>query len=208
MATYAPLQTPFEFDDRSGVTRSLYGCSVAGRFEFFERLQEVEARLKALDQKRSWQELYDSDRRLRFLINRCLKLNGIKLSWVTLDMVEQLIFHRLDPDAETWEEGWLISINRPTKAPAPAAKPMTIEDILAAISTHTPSLQEAIALTNPETGMPAQQLLDLLEARGKIMEQADPAKKEKAAVESGKRKAVEAFQRMQEKRHKADAGGA
>lgn len=194
MPTFAQLQTPFEFEDRSGVMRTLYGCSVVGRFEFFERLQQIEARFRELPNDRSWQQLYEADRRLKFLIDRCLTLNGIELDWVTLDMVEQLLFHRIED--ELYEEGWLISLNQPKKPPSAGAKSMTLEEILAAVSTHTSSIKEAIDLA--ET-LPANQLMDLLEARARLIEMSDPVKKKEFNKKEGKRKAAEAFKRMQDK---------
>lgn len=84
-----------EFEDRFGVIRSLAGCSLMGRQEFFERLQQLQARIDALPEAATVAELYDTDSRFRHYCDRCLILNGIDPDWLTVGMLPDFLFVRV-----------------------------------------------------------------------------------------------------------------
>jgi hypothetical protein len=45
-----------------------------------------------------------------------LQLNGIDLDWLTLDMVEQFVFHRFDSETQEYKAGWLVALNQPKQS--------------------------------------------------------------------------------------------
>jgi hypothetical protein len=150
-----------EFVDRSGVTRSIYGCSLVGRFEFAERIQQLQSILDEYPVSRL-EELYEGNRQFHFAVDRVLSLNGIDPDWVTLPMVEQLLFVRAGGDS-----GWLVELNtRLTPGASAGGDAATLSDVLAALSLNCESLSEAIDLA---TKMPANLLLDTIEAKGQLL---------------------------------------
>jgi hypothetical protein len=166
----------FEFSDRHGRTRSLFGCSTIGIFEFNERLTEIQSVLDEALETETWQEIYLRNSRFQFLVQRCLKLNGIKPKWVTLGQVETLLFRR--PSSEGWEVGYLVELNRPKNSGGTQATEgsATLEEVIAAIATHTATLTEAFELA---AQVPANQLQAVQKARNEQAKEQIPEAKAK-----------------------------
>jgi hypothetical protein len=165
----------FEFSDRHGRTRTLFGCSTNGIFEFNERLAEIQSILDAALETETWQEIYLKNPRFTYLVKRCLKLNGVKPKWVTLDQVEVLLFRRETPQG--WGVGWLIELNRPKSSEGKQAdEPATLEEVIAAIATHTATLTEAFELADT---IPANQLQAVLKAKNELTKEQVPEAKAK-----------------------------
>jgi hypothetical protein len=154
-----------ELIDRSGIVRSIYGCSLIGRFEFIDRQTEIKAILDSVADDETWQQLYLSNTQFRTSIDQCLTLNGLDPDWLTPDQIEQLLFARLDGD--TWKAGWLTELNnRESKATGGESIEATLPNMLAYVSLACESLIEAIELA---TNMPGNLLLDTIEARGEML---------------------------------------
>jgi hypothetical protein len=160
----------FEFIDRTGVVRTIYGCSTTGIFEFHDRLSQIETLLANAPDTQTWQELYLSDAYFAHCIRSALILNGIDPDWVSLDQVHRLLFPH--ETAQGWEEGILIAINAP-RTSGKAEKAATLGEVIGAIATHT-TLDKAIELA--ET-VPVKQLQAVMKAK---------VDGEKAAVDGGK----------------------
>lgn len=159
---FAPLA---EFVDRSGVTRSIYGCSLIGRFEFIDRQEQLKAMLDAAIEGETWQDLYLNNRSFSNAVDRCLTLNGIDPDWVTPESIEQLLFARFE-DGE-WKSGWLGELNaRESKQSAGEGIESTLPNLLALVSLSCDSLNEAIELAS---NMPGNLLLDTIEARSELL---------------------------------------
>ncbi len=154
-----------EIVDRAGMVRSIYGCSLLGRFEFIDRQEQIKAILDSTSDESTWQELYISNTQFRTSIDRCLMLNGLDPDWLTPQHIEQLLFARLDGD--TWKAGWLTELNtRKSKATGGESIEATLPNMLAYVSLACESLTEAIELAN---NMPGSLLLDTIEARGEML---------------------------------------
>lgn len=155
-----------EFIDRSGIVRSIYGCSLIGRFEMIDRQTQIKDILDSSPDSTSWQELYISNTQFRTSIDRCLTLNGLEPDWLTPEMIEQMLFVRLDGDA--WKAGWLTELNaRESKAVSSGDSiESTLPNMLAYVSLACESLSEAIELAS---NIPGNLLLDTIESRGEMM---------------------------------------
>lgn len=169
---FAPVA---EFEDRSGIVRAVSGCSISGRFEFFDRLKQIESLLQTAEAGESWQELYDRDKRFRHCIDRALLLNGVDPDWVSLDMVEQFLFHRLDEATQEYKAGWLVELNQSKQSSQPKAAPLSLTDIIAALSIQA-GIADAIATV---TQLPADLAGGVLEERDRLMDTGKDGKPKK-----------------------------
>ena len=159
---FAPLA---EFVDRSGVTRSIHGTSLIGRFEFVDRLEQLTSMLDAAIDGETWQDLYLNNRAFANAVDRCLTLNGIDPNWVTPESIEQLLFARFE-DGE-WKSGWLSELNRrESKSSKGEGIEPTLPNLLALVSLICDSLSEAINLASD---MPSGLLLDVIDARSELL---------------------------------------
>jgi hypothetical protein len=148
-----------EFADRTGVIRQTGGCSLAGRFEFSQRLEQLQELLEGLPPERAWADEYERNGRFKHTIDRLLDLNGLKVDWLTLDMVSALLFGRVDEDGNILS-GWLIELNQGYgKA---GSEPATLAQSIAGLSE---SLIEALELAQE---LPAHLLIDIADARGEM----------------------------------------
>jgi hypothetical protein len=160
-----------EFADRSGVIRQTGGCSLVGRFEFGQRLEQLQELLEGLPPEQSWAEAYGEGGRFAHVIDRLLELNSIKTDWLTLDMVSALLFGRVGEDGEVLP-GWLIELNSQSGT---GSKPATLAQLIAGLSE---SLTEALELAQE---LPAHLLIDIADARcemNKTPEQQAESKKQ------------------------------
>ena len=171
-----------EFTDRYGKTRPIATCSVLGREEFWERLQQIQGRLSRCTQAEGWQDLYDRDERLRFLVDRCLILNGIDPDWVTLSQVESLLFHRMNEEKGEPEHGWLIELNRTKQSSQNKSDepPLTTEETIALIAlANGGSIKEAI---DAATSIPAVRLMPIVQAKADLQDPKHAEKKKKKVM--------------------------
>lgn len=179
--------TRLEFEAVDGRIRSFYGCSVVGAIEFDERLEELRQALKGQSDGGSTEALYRDDKWIRHLIDRCLELNGIDPSWVTWEMVSQLLFGRtVDGQAR---EGYLVELNRPegVRNVGDASVPLSSRsEVLAAIASHCGSLEGAYRLA--ET-VPSRELWAVLEKKNEFAK--PPEERAKAEKESRFKRWVE-----------------
>jgi hypothetical protein len=152
-----------EFADRSGVIRQTGGCSLIGRFEFGQRLEQLQELLEGLPPEQPWADEYQRGGRFAHVIDRLLELNSLKTEWLTLDMVSSLLFGRVDEEG-TILPGWLIELNQPqsTGQGRSTGEPATLAQIVAGLSE---SLTEALELAE---GLPAQVTIDIADARAEM----------------------------------------
>ncbi|AFY60363.1 hypothetical protein [Synechococcus sp. PCC 6312] len=176
-----------EFEDRCGVIRGLAGCSLIGRQEFFERLQQVQQRLQELPELSTVAELYDTDTRFRHYCDRCLILNGLDPDWLTMSMLEEMLFVRV-VEGET-RPGLLTELNQPPKSSKPTDEPATLHEILASLATHEKSLGDALKLAS-DLNLPANDLLEILTARSELEKSADPEYRKKKQQKAWQEKAL------------------
>jgi hypothetical protein len=182
MAKWLNFPPLAEFIDRSGIVRSIYGCSLMGRFEFIDRQESIKAILDSAADDETWQQLYLSNTQFRTSVDRCLTLNGLDPDWLTPEQIEQLLFARLD--GETWKSGWLTELNaRESKPSGGETIKSTLPNLLAYVSLACESLTEAIDLA---TNMPGNLLLDTIEARGEMLKTPE----QKSADEQARNMAV------------------
>jgi hypothetical protein len=142
-----------EFVDRTGIVRPIYGCSLLGRDEFWQRLAQLANRLESVTAG-SFQAAYALDPRTQQLTARLLQLNGIDPDWVTLAQAEQLLI----------SPGHLAQLNQaeqPTEASVGKDTPPTLPELIAAISSFS-SIKDALDLANT---VPANLLGDIVTAR-------------------------------------------
>lgn len=166
-----------EFEDRLGVVRSISPCSLLGREEFKERLLQIQDRLSA--STGAWQDTYDRDRYLQFLIQRCLTLNGIDPDWVNLPLVEKLLFNDGD------RPGWLVQVNlngtidqsEPQEATGKkSGEPMTAIELIGLLAHSEGSVGKAIELAQ---SVPADLLVEAIDQKALW---ADPKARERKKI--------------------------
>ena len=191
MALFQPFDG-FDFTDRNGISRTIYGCSTIGVFEFFDVMTELELHLNAAAEGESWQVVYHRNKRVQRLMQRALTLNGIDPDSVTLTMTESLLLRR--KVAEGFAVGWLVELNRPIsteKADGPGA---TLEQMVAAIATHSSSFAEAFEVAETR---PAKQVQAVMKAKNDLT--APPEQKQKTKVSDNQRRAREQLEKMRQK---------
>jgi hypothetical protein len=151
-----------EFADRSGIIRQTAGCSLVGRFEFSQRLEQLQEMLEQMPSEQPWADEYHRGGRFAHVIDRLLELNSLKTDWLTLDMVSTLLFGRVDEDGNILP-GWLIELNSPTQTDKRSTgEPATLATMVAGLSE---SLAEAIELAE---GLPAQVTIEIAHARAEM----------------------------------------
>lgn len=143
------------FEALDGEVRGFPGLSLDGKTEFDRRLMEMTQVLTELPDRQSvsTEEVYRQHPRFRWLVNRCLRLNGIDPLWVNWEIAEQLLF----------APGHLIQLSQPRLQSGGAGNAATHAEIVAAMARLT-SLGEAINLARTE---PYQELIDVVEAYAK-----------------------------------------
>jgi hypothetical protein len=164
----------FEFDDITGTIRTIKGCSLANREELRERINSLKKILEESPKESTLQEIYDDNKYFRFNCHRCLELCGISLEWLDFSMMSQMLFPY--QQGEHLYQGILISLNFPPIKDSKGGKGATYEEILAALWNHTGDLQKAIEAAN---SLPAEQLLNVVQARTDQLKQSDPQNREK-----------------------------
>lgn len=179
-----------DFSDRTGIVRSIYGCTPLGRLEFWERIEQINSLLKQESAEYSWEEVYQLNAAFRHQVNRCLELNGIDPEWLTFAHVEAFLFHRLDPESEEFRPGWLLELNSPPKSeqkPKTDGEVLTVEELVAAIALTVGNTKEALELAS--TVRPADSLLGVIEAQSEMKDsEARERKKRKRTSEKIKKK--------------------
>ena len=151
-----------EFADRTGVIRQTGGCSLVGRFEFGQRLEQMQELLEELPPEQPWADEYRRGGRFAHVVDRLLVLNGLEVDWLTLDMVSALIFGRVDGDGKILP-GWLVELNNPTTdKQVRQGESSSLAQIIAGLSE---SLTEALELAD---GLPAQLTIDIAQARAEM----------------------------------------
>jgi hypothetical protein len=173
-----------EFADRTGTVRTVAGCSLLGREEFFARLSRLQELFEAAKPGLSLQDLWLQSTELRHQITKLLELNAIDPDWVTLEQAAELL---LSP-------GTLVTHNLPPQRPAaPKSAPSTTEDTLAALASHC-GLREALDLA--ENYRPANRLLAVVESKAALIRRADPKQRQKDQAKDAQRRAREDIERM------------
>jgi hypothetical protein len=149
-----------EFVDRSGNIRRTGGCSLVGRFEFGQRLEQLQEMLESMSPEQVWADEYHRGGRFAHVIDRLLALNGLETDWLTLDMVSSLLFGSIDGNGEILP-GWLVVLNQQGGGKG-GGKSATLAESVAGLSE---SLVEALELA---TELPAHFLIDIAEARSEL----------------------------------------
>lgn len=183
-----------EFPDRTGTIRTVAGCSLLGRDEFFARLSQLKGILESADPASQIQDVL-AGATARHHVIKCLELNGINPDWVTLPMAVELL---LSP-------GTLIEFNLPPKSEeaAPSTdKPATTESLIAALATHTQSLSEALNLAS-DPSLPANRLLEVVRAKTELTRAADPQERKRDQIRANQQRARDDLQRQREAREAA-----
>jgi len=169
-----------EFQDIKGTFRLIRGCSLCDREEFGARLNQLYEILLQASDSETIQQLYDQNSHFRHLCNRCLELCNIQPDWLDLNMMSQLLLS----DGEA--EGLLVQLNFPSsKRSIDKEKGATYAELLAALWGNLEDLQKAFDIASQ---IPAEELIDIIEARSKQVEEAQMKADPKAQGEALKRK--------------------
>jgi hypothetical protein len=156
-----------EFSDRHGIVRPIYGMTVFGRFDFADRMTNLQTILEESPEDRSWAQLYVDDNRFRNLIAKALGCWGIDVEWLALSHIEQLLFARGE------ECGWLIELSKPKESSSDGKAAGTLAETIAIISSHCQSLTEALELANT---VPSDLLVEITKARANMSEAQEQGK--------------------------------
>lgn len=134
-----------------------------GREEFFTRLQQLQHLMSYVaDPGEPWEKFYDRNPQVQHTIKRILVLNGIDPDWVSLPMIDQLIFFE-----NGQPPGLLVRINSPPDTgeevePVKPGEEPTLEKAIALIATQTTSVEEAIRLAN---SVPADKIMSIVDEK-------------------------------------------
>ena len=158
-----------EFSDRHNIIRAIHGTTIFGRFEFADRMTEIQTILDESNPSDTWEQVYLSSGRFRHAITRALDCWGIDVEWLVPSQIEQLLFYRGE------EVGWLLELSKPKDNQGTSTTGTnTLAAALAAISSHCQSLSEAMELANT---VPADLLLATLKAKVEQAETTTPENK-------------------------------
>ncbi|MBD2628495.1 hypothetical protein [Trichormus variabilis] len=179
-----------EFQDITGEYRLIHGCSLKNREELRSRFSQLQKFLDNSSELETVRSLYERDTYFRHLCHRCLELSGISLEWVDFHMMTQMLFPYQAGEYQgvaVHKQGILIELNFPVQNNGiKSQKGATYEELVAALWSHTEDLQKALELSST---LSADQLLDIMQARSKQMQDADPQKREKAQQREWQQKA-------------------
>lgn len=168
------------FESADGNIRSFPGCSLGGLIEFQARYDELQQTI-AQYADQTITEACVTNSRVRWLCDRCLELNGISSHWVTPLMLQQLLFPHENSNGDLADSGMLIELNQLRKKEGDRSghgedKALTIAEAIAQTALITDgNLEQAIALVNQ---MPAQQLVDLMDATAELRKTPEDKKKD------------------------------
>ncbi len=178
MMKWLNIPAKAEFEDRSGVVRTIYGCSILGRLEFVERLQIIKDEINNAKGGQTWDKVYLRSVRLRDAIDKALACWGIDPAWLSPAHIEALLLFRQTEGGE-YTEGYLVELfngdNRESGGDNPQGggdNPQTVEEAIAILATHCQSLTEAIDLAGT---LPAEMLGEILKAKSDLVKAATEA---------------------------------
>jgi hypothetical protein len=141
--------TTYEFEGVDGAIHTFSGCSLVGMFEFADRVAQVRQILGEASPDMPASAIYQSDKRFRWTVDRCLILNGIKAEWCNWQICQQLLF---DP-------GILLELNQPKQsAKSQEGASASLAELIAGIA-HTTELAKT---------EPFQAVLDIAHAYGEL----------------------------------------
>jgi hypothetical protein len=163
-----------EIVDRAGIVRKTAGTSIAGRFEFANRIKRLAELLEAADPTKQWDDLYHEQAEFAHVVDRLMELNSLQTDWFTPAQIEQLIFNSMGENGKP-EPGWLVKINTSKKgddADADISDPATLEQVIAGMSED---LKAAVELC---TELPFDVAIGIAEARRE--QQLTPEEREEA----------------------------
>ncbi len=169
-----------EFQDVQGKFRLIRGCSLPRRQELGVRLNQLFEILESVPESETIQTLYDKHQRFRYICDRCLSLCGVNPAWIDTNMLSQLLF------AEEGKEGLLIQLNFPHQNQKEKGEVATYAQTVAALWTQLGDLKSALEVIE---SYPAQELLEVMEARAELYKSADPKAKEEAIKKEWRSKA-------------------
>ena len=178
-----------EFRDRVGRYQIVWGCTVQGWHEFWERLDLIRALLESVleeNPESTLEQLYLDNPEFQHHCTRCLALNGIDLDWVTPRMVTWLLFPQ---DVDT--KAPLVALNEPYKAqhpPLPGGEALSgrVAFLSALAGLCEGNLNEALNLAK---SMPARDVMAAMESRAWAMASQDD--KDKAVLSQAKKEMAE-----------------
>ncbi|WP_016949758.1 hypothetical protein [Anabaena sp. PCC 7108] len=182
-----------EFQDIAGEYRLIHGCSLKNRDELRSRLSLLQKFLNNSPEQETVRSLYDQNKYFQHLCHQCLALSGISLEWIDFGMMLQMLFPY--KTGEKYRQGILVELNFSAQSDVKSQKGANYEEILAALWSHTGDLQKALEFAGT---LPADQLLNIMQARAKQMQDADPQKREKAQQREWQQKAREDLTRGQQ----------
>jgi hypothetical protein len=132
-----------EIVDRSGIVRKTAGCSIVGRREFAQRLEQIQQILSEQDDGTIWYDLYGTNLRFTHLLDQCMALNSLDSDWFTPSQIEALLFPHLGEDGQP-QQGHLITINTPSSGQsAESGPPQTLGEVIACLSEN---LEQAMVM--------------------------------------------------------------
>lgn len=87
------LRSPhLDFQGADGVWHSVHRCSIASRYLFSGRIQQLYSVIDTSPKERTIAQLYDENDYFRFLCDEALKLANIDPVWVNVDQLCTLLF--------------------------------------------------------------------------------------------------------------------
>ena len=182
---FIDFPSPDEFNDRFGQTRSIPTCSPLGRVEFWLRINEIKKRLEESSSQESWHRLFDRSERFRFLVIRCIQLNGIDPEYLTMAHVEDFLFYRYDVEKEEYIPGRLLELNCRKEDDendqlVKRGEELTIEEVVALISlVNNQTIGEAIIEASQ---IPARVLMPIVEAKQALQDPEFSTKKKQKTM--------------------------
>jgi hypothetical protein len=184
-----------EFQDIIGQYHLIRGCSLTNSEEMRSRLSQLQKFLDNTPEQEIVRSLYDQDSYFSHLCHQCLELSGISLDCLDFNMMSQMLFPY--QSGEKYSEGILVELNfsHTNTNSTKNQKGASYEEVIAALWSHTQDLQKAFEIANT---IPANQLLNITQARAKQIQDTDLQKREKTQQREWQQKAREDLSRGQQ----------
>lgn len=145
----ARLSIPFS--DKDGVKRELKLLSVTQVFELTECVAQIKNLCAGYTKSADLQAIYLDSFKVRHWCDRILEMSGIDCSWLTWEMLVELVFGYTDADGKS-QPGKIVALNEPKGRATKATGDTVIIDSRAAaialISLHCSGIKEAYYLAS------------------------------------------------------------
>ena len=193
-----------------GAYLTLTPVNILDRTHLFKVLDEIQDILSSLTEEErinlTFEDLFDEDEYFRHLCCEAVRLGGLNPERLTLDVIYCLLMPYYDEENDIFhKQGALVELNFSQRISQLAGNEgeqqtkETMAELLGGLWASTSSVTEAMSLI---TDIPADELIEVLQYRAKIVEEANKTPEQKK-VEESKAERAKFKEKFRQKREKA-----